>query len=159
MQDYRRLQFDEDDRRHEGGRQRSDSDRSWRDQGDGGYTSPRRGEGQGPHGGMDDARHAEPNEGWRGDDDRGMRGGWRGEDDRWPGRASQRDYGQYGPGGSRESGQFGRGSSGGWGHEWGGYSGGRSGGDWSGGSYGAGRDFAPSASAHFTTERAQALLE
>jgi hypothetical protein len=124
MQDYRRRHFDEDDRRdrYEGGRQR--------------------GEGQGPHGDMDDARYAGHGDGWRGEDDRGTRGGWRGDDERWTGRASQRDYGQYGQGGSREGGQAGRGSPGGWGHEWGGYSGGRSGGDWSGGSYGSGREFA-----------------
>ena len=73
MQDYRRRQLDEDDRRYEGGRQRSDNDRSWRDQGDGGYASPRRDEGQGPHSEMDDARYAGHSDGWRGDEDRGMR--------------------------------------------------------------------------------------
>ena len=115
MQDYRRRHFDEDDRRdrYEGGRQR--------------------GEGQGSHGDLDDAKYAGHGDGWRGEDDRGARGGWRGDDDRWTGRASQRDYGQYGHAGFREGGQAGRGAPGGWGHEWGGYSGGRSGGDWSGG--------------------------
>ena len=131
MQDYRRRHFDEDDRRsrYEGGRQRGEGDRSWRDQADGGSGNPRRGEGQGPHGEMDDARYA------------GHGDGTRGEDDRWSGGAGQRDYGQFGPGGSREGGHTARGTTGGWGSDWGGYSGGRSGGDWSGGSYGGSREY------------------
>ena len=135
MQDYRRRQFDEDDRRdrYDSGRQRDEGDRSWRDQGDGGYASPRRGEGYGPHSEMDDARYTGSGDGWAGEDERGPRG-WRGDDGRWSGgRGNQRDYGQYAPG--RPGG-----SAEGWGREWGGYSGGRSGGDFSGGSYG-GRDY------------------
>lgn len=130
MQDYRRRHWDEDDRRDREGGRRGESDRSWRDQADGGYSSPRRADSQG-YGDMDEG-YGPRREGWPGED-RGTRGGWRGEEERWSRGSSQRESSPYEPYGESRRG---RGSSGGWGNEWGGYSGGRSGGDYSGGSFG-----------------------